>query len=137
MLQESCRRLAGRARLLSIVALVSAIAALVLIPSASAFKTDKYWDATMITPDTSVYESFAGDWKRNKIWWNAPSTHFVQLWFDVNGAQYYWKESNAGTVSPFMTTYTPSGQLLHSRGVCRAESNGAQNATCEMFDWEA
>lgn len=134
MLRKSSRRLVGRARLLGIAALVSAIVALMLIPSASAFTTDKYWNALDITSNTSVYESFAGDWKRNKIWWNAPSTHFVQLWFDVSGAQYYWRESNASTTSPFMTT-APS--LIHSRAVCRAESNGAQNATCQVYDWDA
>jgi hypothetical protein len=119
-----------------IAALASALTALVLIPSASAFKTDKYWDATMITPDTSVYEPFAGDWRRNKIWWNQPSSHIVQLWFDVSNQQWYWRESNAQTTSPFKTDDTAPG-LIHSRAVCRAEGNGAQNATCQVFDWLA
>jgi hypothetical protein len=117
-----------------IAALVSAVAALMLIPSASAFTTDKYWWGLDITPNTSVYEGQWGDWKRNKIWWNAPSTHPVQLWFDVNGAQYYWRQSNAQDTSPFKTD-APS--LIHSRAVCRAGSNGAQNATCQVFDWYA
>jgi hypothetical protein len=133
MLRESSRRLAGRGRLLGIAALVSALVALLLIPSASALTTEKYWNALDITPNTSVYGSW-GDWKRNKIWWNMPSSHFVQLWFDVNGAQWYWRESNSGSVSPFVATAT---SLIHSRGVCRAEGNGAQNATCQIYDWAA
>ena len=136
MSRQSSRKLTRRVRLGCIAALVCAITALMLIPSGSAATTDKYWNALDITPNTSVYESFAGDWRRNKIWWNAPSTHFVQLWFDVSGAQWYWRESNASSTSPFVATNTGSG-LIHSRAVCRAEGNGAQNATCQVYDWLA
>jgi hypothetical protein len=134
MSRESTRKLTRRVRLGCVAALASAIAALVLIPSASAFTTDKYWGPDIITPNTSVYEPFAGDWKRNKIWWNAPATHIVELWFDVTGQQWYWQKSKVDTPSPFAIT-APS--LIHSRAVCRAQANGAQNATCQVFDWNA
>ena len=133
MSRQSTRELTRRVWLGCIAALVSALVALVLIPSASAFTTNKYWDATMITPDTPVYGIW-GDWKRNKIWWNDPPGHIVDLWFDVNDAQWYFKRSKTTSVSPFVAD-APS--LIHSRGVCKAESNGAQNATCQIFDWYA
>jgi hypothetical protein len=127
MWRESIRKLARQVRLRGVAALISAIVALVFIPSASAAYTEKYWWGLDITPNTSVYSNWH-DWRQNKIW--RVTGDWVQLWFDVNGAQYYWGHN--ADLNPFVRT-APS--LIYSRGVCRAESTGAKTATCQIYDW--